>query len=462
MSIVYIVSAPSGSGKSTLVNELFKVVKHLDFSISYTTRPPRGSEQNGKEYFFVTKEQFEAMIKADEFLEYANVFGYYYGTAKRFLRDAEARGNDLLLDIDVQGRTAWAQAGLTAVEYSAAAGAHGLATGFGDTGSVGIGGITLGGGVGYLVRKCGMTIDDLLAADVVTADGQLLRVDEKNHPDLFWAIRGGGGNFGVATRFRFRLHELDTVVGGMLMLPATADVVAEFIALAEAAPEELSTIANVMPAPPMPFIPEEHHGKLVVLAFMCYAGETEAGQRAMAPFRALAPPLADMVKPIKYPEMYPPEDESYHPTALTHTMFIDAVDQGVGETIMKHLEASDASMRVAQLRVLGGAMARVPADATAFAHRASRIMVNVASFYEGPEDRVVRQSWVDDLAAALRQDDAGAYVNFLVDEGEARIREAYPGPTWDRLAAIKARYDPTNLFRLNQNIPPAVTEGRSR
>ncbi|TMK43395.1 MAG: FAD-linked oxidase, partial [Actinobacteria bacterium] len=166
--------------------------------------------------------------------------------------------------------------------------------------------------------------------------------------------------------------------------------------------------------------------------------------------------------PIKYPEMYPPEDESYHPTALTHTMFIDAVDQGVAETIMKHLEASDASMRVTQLRVLGGAMARVPAEATAFAHRVSRIMVNVASFYEGPEDRVVRQSWVDDLAAALRQDDAGAYVNFLVDEGEARIREAYPGPTWDRLAAIKARYDPTNLFRLNQNIPPAVTEGRSR
>ena len=372
------------------------------------------------------------------------------------LRDMKA------LDIDVEGRTAWAQAGLTAVEYSAAAGAHGLATGFGDTGSVGIGGITLGGGVGYLVRKYGMTIDDLLAADIVTADGELLRVDEKNHPDLFWAIRGGGGNFGVATRFRFRLHELDTVVGGMLMLPATADVVAEFIALAEAAPEELSTIANVMPAPPMPFVPEEHHGKLVVLAFMCYAGETEAGQRAMAPFRALAPPLADMVKPIKYPEMYPPEDESYHPTALTHTMFIDVVDQGVAETIMKHLEASDASMRVTQLRVLGGAMARVPAEATAFAHRVSRIMVNVASFYEGPEDRVVRQSWVDDLAAALRQDDAGAYVNFLVDEGEARIREAYPGPTWDRLAAIKARYDPTNLFRLNQNIPPAVTEGRSR
>jgi hypothetical protein len=195
---------------------------------------------------------------------------------------------------------------------------------------------------------------------------------------------------------------------------------------------------------------------------MCYAGETEAGERALAPFQALATPLADMVRPIRYPEMYPPEDESYRPTAVTHTMFVDRVDQGVAETMMKHLEASDASMRVAQLRVLGGAMARVPADATAFAHRASKIMVNVASFYEGPGDRVVRQSWVDDLAAALRQRDNGAYVNFLVDEGEARIREAYPGATWDRLAAIKARYDPTNLFHLNQNITPAARDGGGR
>ena len=149
-----------------------------------------------------------------------------------------------------------------------------------------------------------------------------------------------------------------------------------------------------------------------------------------------------------------PEDESYHPTAVRHTMFVDAIDVGVAETIMKHLEASDASLRVAQLRVLGGAMARVPSDATAFAHRDSRIMVNLAAFYEGPEDRVVRQSWLDDFATAMRQRDNGAYVNFLVDEGEARVREAYPGRTWERLAEVKARYDPTNLFRLNQNIPP--------
>ena len=359
------------------------------------------------------------------------------------------------LDIDVERRTAWAETGLISGEYTTLAGAHGLATGFGDTGSVGIGGITLGGGVGYLVRKYGLTIDDLLAADVVTADGQLLRVDAETHPDLFWAIRGGGGNFGVATRFQFRLHELATIVGGMLFLPATPEIIASFIAGAEAAPEELSTIANVMPAPPMPFVPAEHHGRLVIMAILCHAGGGEAGERAVAPFRALATPIVDMVNPMPYPEIYPPEDDSYHPTALTRTMFVDSIDRGVGETIIDHLEASDASMRVAQLRVLGGAMARVPAEATAFAHRASRIMVNVASFYEGPQDRMVREAWVSEFAAALRQEDTGAYVNFLGDEGEARIREAYPGSTWDRLRAVKARYDPANLFRLNQNIPPA-------
>jgi FAD/FMN-containing dehydrogenase len=360
------------------------------------------------------------------------------------------------LDIDLESRTAWAGVGLTASDYSKAVGEHGLATGFGDTGSVGLGGITLGGGVGYLVRKHGLTIDDLLAADVVTADGELLRVDAERHPDLFWAIRGGGGNFGVATRFQYRLHEIGTVVGGMLLLPATPEVIAGFMAEADAAPEELSTIANVMPCPPMPFVPEDQHGRLVILALVCYAGESQAGERAIAPFRALATPIADMVRAMPYPELYPPDDDDYHPLAITRTMFVDRIDRPVAEAIVGHLEASDASMRVAQLRVLGGAMARVPVDATAFAHRTSRILVNVASFYEGPEDRYRRVTWVNAFVDLLRQDDDGAYVNFLGDEGEAGVRAAYPAGTWERLASIKRRYDPTNLFRLNQNIPPAT------
>jgi len=361
------------------------------------------------------------------------------------------------LEIDVGGRTAWAQTGLTTGEYTAAAGAHGLATGFGDTGSVGIGGITLGGGVGYLVRKHGLTIDDLLAADVVTADGRLLRADAETHPDLFWAIRGGGGNFGVATRFHYRLHEVDSIVGGMLILPATPEVIASFVAEAEAAPEELSAIANVMPAPPMPFVPPEAHGQLIIMAMLVYAGEeVDEGERAIAPFRALAAPIADMVKPMRYPEIYPPEEEDYHPTAVARTMFLDAIDLPVAETIVEHLQASSAQMAVAQIRVLGGAMARVPADATAFAHRKSRIMVNVAAIYERPDEAEVHEPWVAAFAAALRQGEGGAYVGFLGEEGEERIHEAYPGSTWERLEEIKGRYDPTNLFRLNQNIRPTA------
>ena len=359
------------------------------------------------------------------------------------------------LQIDAGRRTAWAQTGLTAGEYTTAAAAHGLATGFGDTGTVGIGGITLGGGVGYLVRKHGLTIDNLLAAEVVTADGRLLRADAETHPDLFWAIRGGGGNFGVATRFQFRLHELETIVGGMLMLPATPEVIEGFIVEAEAAPDELSAIANIMPAPPMPFVPEEDHGRLVVMAMLVYAGGVEAGERAVAPFRALATPIADMVKPMRYPEIYPPEEGGFHPVAVAHTMFIDTVDRRTAETIVDHLQASTAQMAVTQLRVLGGEVARVPVEATAFAHRRRRVLANVAALYQNPDEAAVHEAWASGFAAALQQGGAGVYVNFLGNEGEARVREAYPGPTWDRLRAIKARYDPTNLFRLNQNIPPA-------
>jgi FAD/FMN-containing dehydrogenase len=359
------------------------------------------------------------------------------------------------LDVDVEGHTAWAGAGLTAGEYTGAVGAHGLATGFGDTGSVGIGGITTGGGIGYLVRKYGMTIDSLLAAEIVTADGEVRRVDDEHEPDLFWAIRGGGGNFGVVTRFQFRLQDVPSVVGGMLLLPATADTIAGFIAAADAAPEELSTIANVMQAPPMPFLAEEHHGKLSIMALICYAGDAETGEHAIAPFRALATPMADMVRPMTYPEIYPPEGEDYHPIASARTMFVDRVDRDVAETILEHVGASNAEMAVAQLRVLGGAMARVPADATAYAHRTSRILVNVAAIYGSPDEKPAHETWVDRFVEALRQGDDGAYVNFVGDEGEAGVHAAYPEATWARLAEIKRRYDPTNLFHLNQNIPPA-------
>jgi FAD/FMN-containing dehydrogenase len=358
------------------------------------------------------------------------------------------------LEMDADNHAAWAEAGLTAGEVTTRAHAHGLAIGLGDTGSVGIGGLTLGGGIGYLVRKHGLTIDNLLAAEVVTSDGRLLRTDAEREPDLFWAIRGGGGNFGVATRFHYRLQPVGAVTGGMLVLPGTADVVAGFVAAAEAAPEDVSTIANVMTAPPLPFLPAEHHGELVVLAMLVHAGPLEEGERALAPFRSLATPIADLIRPIPYPQIYPPDDPDYRPLAAARTMFADTIDRPAAAEILDRLRASTALMRVAQLRVLGGAMARVPVDATAFAHRQSKIMVNVAAVYARADEAPVHEAWATETAAALRQADGGAYVNFIGDEGEERVHAAYPARTWDRLVVLKRRYDPTNLFRLNQNIPP--------
>jgi FAD/FMN-containing dehydrogenase len=359
------------------------------------------------------------------------------------------------MEFDVEGRTAWAGSGVTAGEFTSAAAAYGLAVGFGDTGSVGLGGITLNGGVGFLARKYGLTVDSLLAAEIVTADGQLRLVDDEHEPELFWALRGGGGNFGVVTRFRFRLVPVDTVVGGMLLLPATAETVAGWMAESAAAPEELTTMANIMPAPPMPFVPEQWHGKLVIIGLVCHAGPVDEGEKALAPFRALAEPIADMVRPMPYPEIYGPEDPEYHPIAAARTMFVDHIDLPVAKTIVERLEAYDAPMRVAQLRALGGAVARVPADATAYAHRSSRVLVNLATLCGSVEEARQRMAWVNDFAAALNQGDGGAYVGFVGAEGDAGVRSAYPPAHYARLAAVKAQYDPDNLFRRNQNIVPA-------
>jgi FAD/FMN-containing dehydrogenase len=362
------------------------------------------------------------------------------------LRDMRA------LAIDPEARTASAQAGLTAGEYTEAAARHGLATGFGDTGSVGIGGITLGGGIGFLTRLHGLTIDNLLAAEVVTAEGEILEVDADRHADLFWAIRGGGGNFGVATRFEFRLREVPGVYGGMLMLPASPEVLETVLAAAADAPEELSAIVNVMPAPPMPFVPEDRQGELVVLALLCFAGPEKEGEQAVAPFRSAATPIADMVGPITYPELFQPEPEDYHPKAVFRNLFVGDIDGDAAARVVERLRAADGAMRVMQFRVLGGAIAEVANDATAYAHRDARIMTNVVSFYEDPSDRAAAEEWTKEVGAELPGGET-SYVNFLGPDPE-RVRAAYPGRTWDRLVEIKTTYDPDNLFRSNQNIPP--------
>jgi hypothetical protein len=188
---------------------------------------------------------------------------------------------------------------------------------------------------------------------------------------------------------------------------------------------------------------------------VCFSGDPADADAALAPFRALATPIADMVRPIPYPEIYPPEDESYHPVSAGHAFFVDAVDEASVRTILERLESWNATMRVAQIRVLGGAMARVPNDATAFAHRDRPFMVTLASLFEDAAERPRHQEWIESFAAELQRGPTGTYVSFLPDVGPERIREAYPGRTWDRLRDVKRTYDPSNVFRLNQNIPPA-------
>jgi FAD/FMN-containing dehydrogenase len=359
------------------------------------------------------------------------------------------------LEIDAGARVARAGGGLTAGAVTAAAAPHGLAVGFGDTPSVGIGGLTLGGGMGYLVRKHGLTIDHLLGAEVVTADGRVRQVDDAHDPDLFWAVRGGGGNVGVVTRFDLRLHPVDTVTGGMLALPATPGTLAGLVAAAGAAPEELSVIANVLRAPPLPFVPPERVGEPLVIAQLVHAGPLDDGARAVAPLRALAPPFLDTVRPMRFHEVFPAEEQRPLPRAAMRTFFSDAFDEAAAGELLDRLRASTAPFPAAQLRVLGGAVARVPAEATAYAHRRRPLLVTVSAFYAAQDEDAGHRAWAREAADALRRGADGAYVNFLGDEGPERVRAAYPGATGDRLRDIKLRHDPENLFRSNQNVPPA-------
>jgi FAD/FMN-containing dehydrogenase len=360
------------------------------------------------------------------------------------------------LEVDPGSRVVRAAGGLTAGAVTTAVATHGLAVGFGDTSSVGIGGLTLGGGLGFLVRKHGLTVDHLLGAEVVTADGRVLEVDGERHPELFWALRGGGGNFGVVTRFDYRLHRVDMVTGGMLALPATPQTIAGVVAEAAVAPEELSLIANVLLAPPLPFVPAEQVGRPLLLVLLVHAGPLEDGARAVAPLRALATPFADLVRPLPFADMFPDEQRDVPPRAVVRTFFSDGLDEDDARELVDRLEGSTAQLPAAQIRVLGGAAARVPADATAFAHRHRGLMVNVAAVYADAAEDGLHRRWAADAADALRRGDDAAYVNFLGDEGAERVRSAYPGSTWERLRAVKREYDPENVFRLNQNVPAAA------
>jgi len=368
------------------------------------------------------------------------------------------------LHIDPERRLAWAQPGLTAGEYTAAAAAHGLATPFGDTGSVGLAGLTLGGGIGWLVRKHGLTIDSLVSVELVTADGRIVTASEQRNPDLFWAVRGGGGNFGVVTRFVFRLHPVGTILGGALFLPVTREVLGGLVAAGENAPEELTTIAFIMATPPLPFVPAELHFKpSVVLMFVHASDDVAAGQAALAPFRALATPLAEAAFPMPYPGIFDFTAEGGRPgPGVTRSLMLDELDDETIDLIIERVHAPSAPAAITELRVLGGAMARVPADATAFAHRDARVLFALITPFEDPAEAPIHEAWTQSYIDEVAAKGTGVYSNFLGGDAGARIREAYPDATYARLAEVKRAYDPTNLLRLNANIVPAESAAKRR
>ena len=359
------------------------------------------------------------------------------------------------ISVDPSARRLRAGAGVTAGDVAAAAHEHGMTVPFGDASTVGIAGITLGGGIGYLARKEGMTIDHLVSVELVTAGGRVVTASADAEPELFWAVRGGGGNFGIATSFEYDLVDAGLVYGGGLILPATWNVLRGIAPLAAAAPEGLTVIANYMPAPPAPFVPASILGQPIVMLLGVYAGDRAGGEAAWAPFRALAEPIADLVGPMPYPAVYAFTEGATVPApSVNRSILLETVDDDVIEALRDAYTSSPGKITLIQIRVLGGAMARVASDATAFAHRRAPVLVIAIATAESPDAMAPVLAWGDDVLARLRPKGIGAYANFLEAEGEARIREAYPASTYRRLAAAKAAWDPDNVFRRNQNIRP--------
>ncbi len=359
--------------------------------------------------------------------------------------------------IDPILRTARVQPGVTSGDLAPVAQQYGLALSTGDTSSVGFGGLATGGGLGFMARKHGLAIDNLLSARVVTADGEIVTASANENADLFWAIRGGGGNFGIVTEFEFRLAEVGDVLGGMLILPASREVVRGYLDYMVNAPEELTTLANIMHAPPAPFVPEERVGDLSLAVLVIWAGDIEEGERALAPLRALAAPIADFVSPIPYPAVYDFTAELTEPSAFSlRSMYADELSDEAIDSMLEAIEHGTSPFSLVHLRGLGGAMARVGNEETPFANRDKQYFVAVINVWmDSSEDAALHAGWVQALWQKIRHEGSGVYVNFLDNEGDDRIREAYGEANYARLAQIKRKYDPANTFRFNQNIRPS-------
>jgi FAD/FMN-containing dehydrogenase len=363
------------------------------------------------------------------------------------------------IGVDPAGRRAVAQPGLTWSAFDHETQAFGLAVTGGLVSSTGIAGFTLGGGIGWLLRKHGLTCDNLLSADVVTADGQLVTASEQEHPDLFWALRGGGGNFGVVTSLEYRLHPVGPLVfAGPVFYAAedAAGVLRSWRDLTTTMPDELTTMANILIAPPVPFLPEAVHGRPVVGILGLHAGSVEDGERATQPLRTLAEPVADLMGPMPYTAMQSLIDPLWQAGAhnyFTGVMLDQLTDEAIDTLLTQHA-AGRAPVRELHLHHGGGAMSRVPADATAFAHRDAAYILNIIARSPGREGFEEHAGWARAAHQAMDPWSTGGYVNFTSEPGQDKVQASYPPDTYARLVAVKDRYDPTNLFRLNQNIHP--------
>jgi len=362
--------------------------------------------------------------------------------------------------IDLATKTVRAEGGALWGDVDHDSQAFGLATSGGVVSTTGIGGLTLGGGSQtWLIRKYGSTADNLLSADVVTANGDFLTVSETQYADLFWALRGGGGNFGVVTSFEFRLHKVGPAVlaGAAFFLWDRAKEITNFyLDYVKDLPDELTTALLHWNAPPAPFLPESIHGQKVAIIAACYAGAAEAGERVVAPIRALKPAV-DLLAPLPYTALQSFFDPLFPKGTYSYSKsdYFDKIPAAMVDDMIAWAERKPTPLSFTHLNHFGGAMARVANDATPFAQRDATFAFSQDAFWHRPEDTAANVKWVKDYWQAMRaHSPRGAYINFMADEGEDRVRESYRG-NYDRLARIKRKYDPTNLFRLNQNIKPA-------
>jgi FAD/FMN-containing dehydrogenase len=361
--------------------------------------------------------------------------------------------------VDPHARTVRAEGGALWGDVDHESQAFGLATPGGMVSTTGIGGLTLGGGSQtWLVRKYGSAADNVVSVDVVTADGRLVTANVIENGDLFWALRGGGGNFGVVTSFEYRLQAVGPLVlaGATFFLWNRAREVTDFyLDYVRDLPDELTTALMYWTAPPAPLLPESIHGQRVAVIAACYAGAADAGERIVAPIRALRP-TADMLAPIPYTALQSMFDPLLPKGICSYSKsdYFDTIPSAMVDDMIAWAERKPMPLSMTHLNHFGGAMSRIPNDATPFAHRDAIFAFSQDAFWDNPADTEANVQWVKDTWQAMRSySPRGAYINFMADEGEDRVHESYQG-NYDRLVRIKRTYDPINLFRLNQNIKP--------